>query len=146
MEIFERNKKIILLIGIFAIVLIIYLVFFTGGSSKNENAVLDPTTGGLVSNSTESPSDAIVGHELITMLVALKAVSLDTSFFTDSVFMSLKDWSQLIDMQPFGKDLGRRNPFSDFARAILIAPPSKTAKTTTAPSSAFGSGKPPITQ
>ncbi len=125
MEFFEKNKKIILIVGIVAIVLIVYLMFFTGDSSQPTNVAYDPTSGGLVSDVSLSISDAVGGRELLSILSKLKSISLDSSIFSDEAFKSLNDKSHPIDAQPFGKTLGRRNPFSDFG--------SKSIQSTTTP-------------
>ena len=138
MEIFQKNKKIILAIGIFAVVAILYWVFFSGGSATPQNAVYDPTAGGLVSEFSVSPADVIVGYELLVLLARLQSISLDSSVFSDPVFMSLDDKSRLIGSQPFGKALGRRNPFSDFAKGVAVTSTSSTPLPT-----AFGAPKAP---
>ena len=138
MEFFQKNKKIILFLGILAAVIAVYELFFAGGSSSGAGSATDPTAGGLVSELSVSPSDAIVGRELLTMLYRLKSIKIDTTVFSDHTFTSLQDWSRPIDPQPFGKPLGRRNPFSDFETGTT----GNTSQGASAalPSSAFGAG------
>ncbi|MSR78528.1 MAG: hypothetical protein EXS59_00035 [Candidatus Taylorbacteria bacterium] len=114
MEFFEKNKKIILIVGILAIVLIGYLIFFSGDSSSPSVVAYDPSAGGLVSDVSASIGSDVGGRELLSILSRLKSISLDSSIFSDEAFKSLDDKSRPIDAQPFGKTLGRRNPFSDF--------------------------------
>lgn len=114
MEIYNKHKRIFLFAGIFVVVIVLYELFFSGGAAA-PNKTLSPTSDGLVSQVLASPSDAIVGSDLLAMLAQLKTIALDTSIFTDPVFGSLQDWSKPIEPQPFGKALGRQNPFSGFS-------------------------------
>jgi len=126
MDFFSKNKKIFLFSGIFVAVIVIYMLFFSGGPSTPTNNLVDPTASGLVSDVSASPSDAIIGQELLAMLAKLKSISLDTSFFNDQVFLSLKDKSRLIEPEPLGASLGRRNPFFDFANTgTAVVTPQK---------------------
>lgn len=118
MEFFQKNKKIFLVVGIVAAVVILYELFLSGGSEAPKNAAYDPTAGGLVSEFSVSPADVIVGHELLAMLARLQSISLDASIFGDPSFARLKDKSKPIGSEPFGKAVGRRNPFSDFGKGV----------------------------
>lgn len=115
MEFFQKNKKIILFVGIFLFVVLIYQIFFTGSSTESPKSAYSPTKSGLVSEVSASPADAIVGRELLVVLAQLRSISLDPSIFSSPVFMSLEDLSHPIEPQPLGKSVGRRNPFSDFS-------------------------------
>ena len=114
MDIYNKHKKIFLFAGIFVAVVIIYELFFAGGGAAPTNNSANPTADGLISQTSASPSDTMIGSNLLIMLAQLQTISLDTSIFTDPVFVSLQDWSKPIDPQPFGKALGRPNPFSTF--------------------------------
>lgn len=107
-------------IGIFIAVALIYKLFFSGGAPAAQKSVLNPAANGLVSELSVSPASAIVGRELLAMLAQLQSISLDASFFADPVFISLEDKSLPIEPQPFGKALGRRNPFSDFGKSSNV--------------------------
>ena len=124
MEIFQKNKKIFLFVGIFLAVAIVYWLFFSGSSEGPKNLQTDPTARGLVSEISFSPADVIVGQELLLILSKLQSISLDDSIFSDPVFLSLDDKSKPISPQPLGKALGRRNPFSDFGKVNLSVPDS----------------------
>jgi len=125
MELYRQHKKIFLFGGIFAALFIIYELFFSGGSAPAQNAgVIDMTAGGLVSQLSVSPADAIVGVDLLNMLRKLQSLPLDPSIFKDPVFMSLKDKSLPLVPQPLGKALGRRNPFYDFGGAVTTGSPT----------------------
>ncbi len=134
---FLKNKKVLLFVGIFVLLFIIYKWFFSGSEpTPDPYALMNPTAGGLVSELSASPADAIVGRELLTILLELKSISLDTTLFTPPVFTSLKDWSKPIDPQPLGKSLGRRNPFSDFGKTAATT--SSQGSAPAVPLSAFG--------
>ena len=137
MDIFQKHKKVFLFVGIFIGVVILYELFFSGGGSAPQNAALSPTADGLVSQLSASPSDAIVGSSLLSLLAQLQTISLDTSIFTNPVFVSLQDWSQPIAEQPLGKTLGRPNPFSGFSGASAIT--GGAAGTTVISPAALGS-------
>ncbi len=68
-----------------------------------------------------SPLDATLGRDLLLALATLKSTKLDTSIFTDPVFLSLKDFGVDISAQP----VGRRNPFATFDAGSLPRTPSK---------------------
>lgn len=138
-EFFQKNKKIFLFVGIFAAVVLLYWIFFSGDSAAPKVGVYDPTAGGLVSEFSVSPSDVIIGYELLAMLARLQSISLDPGLFSDPVFVSLRDKSRPISSQPLGKSLGRRNPFSDFGKGVATTSVSGTAATL--PPAAFGAPK-----
>lgn len=120
METFQNHKKIFLFVGIFIVVAIIYELFFSGGGAASSKTPFSPTADGLVSEIQPSSSDAIVGRDLLALLAQLQTISLDTSVFTNPVFVSLQDWSRPIDPQPFSKAQGRQNPFSDFNKSAAV--------------------------
>lgn len=124
MEFFQKNKKIFLFVGILALLVVGYGLIFGGGSGAPQSSPTDPTARGLVSELSASPADAIIGQKLLTTLLQIKSIHLDTTFFGDPVYKSLVDRSRPIDPQPFGKSLGRNNPFSDFGRVTPPAAPS----------------------
>ncbi|KKT44862.1 MAG: hypothetical protein UW34_C0007G0006 [Parcubacteria group bacterium GW2011_GWA2_44_15] len=121
MDIFQKNKKVFLFIGIFIIVALVYKFFFSDGAISSKNSIPNLSENGSLSELSISPADAIVGRELLLMLAELQSISLDASIFTNPVYVSLKDWSRPIESQPFGKAFGRRNPFSDFVSGTTTA-------------------------
>ena len=93
-----------------------YFLFFSGEpEAPITNFPIDPTAGGLISDISASPSNSVVGMELLAMLAKLQSISLDTSFFTDEIFLSLEDKSRPIQPEPLGAAVGRQNPFYGFA-------------------------------
>ena len=125
--------------GIFAAVVLLYWLFFSGDPSPTQNSVYDPTAGGLVSEFSVGPSDAIIGYELLATLSRLQSISLDPGLFSDPVFVSLRDKSKPIGSQPLGKSLGRRNPFADFGKGVATT--SVSGSTGTLSPAAFGAPK-----
>ncbi|MSU55603.1 MAG: hypothetical protein EXS46_03665 [Candidatus Taylorbacteria bacterium] len=141
MEIFQKNKKVFLLIAVFAVVIIGYELISSGSKSTAGKSSSNSTVGGLVTELSQSPTsqaDAIIGKELLALLTSLKAITLDITFFSKPVFLSLDDKSQTIEKQPLGKSLGRSNPFSDFVKVAIA---TSTSSATKVPLSAFGSTK-----
>lgn len=128
METLQKNKKVFLFVGIFAVVVLVYELFFSGGSAAPKNSLTDPTAGGLVSELSISPADAIIGQQLLVVLSQLRSITLDTSVFTNKVFISFQDKSKPIALQPLGKSLGRRNPFSDFNKNAGTATTSSATR------------------
>ncbi len=88
-------------------------------------------------SSGTSPSDSLLStetvsgngpeQELVSTLLALRAVKLDGAIFTDPAFMSLKDFSTQIVPEP----VGRPNPFAPFSSAAQAQaiPAKQTAPT-----------------
>ena len=138
-EIFQKNKKVFLFAGIFVAVVLLYWLFFSGDSSAPKVGTYDPTAGGLVSEFSVSPSDVIIGYELLATLARLQSISLDPGLFSDPVFESLVDKSRPISSQPLGKSLGRRNPFSDFGKGVATT--SVSGSSATLPPAAFGASQ-----
>ncbi len=129
-ELFQKNKKALLFLGIFVALVVLYEVFFSGGGSTSASSSvqsLNPTAGGLVSDISQSPVNDIAGSDLLSMLTELRSITFDESIFSDPVYQSLKDKSQPLAPEPLGKSVGRLNPFSDFGRgsgAIATSTPS----------------------
>lgn len=63
--------------------------------------------------STENVIDNGPEQELVSTLLALRAVKLDAAIFSDPAFMSLKDFSTQIVPEP----VGRPNPFAPVTNA-----------------------------
>ncbi len=137
MEIYQKYKKVFLFSGILVVLVLLYELFFSGSGATPKNSALNPARNSLVSELSVSPADAIVGRELLSALAKLQSISLDASIFADPVFASLKDKSLPIEPQPFGKALGRRNPFSDFGKGNGVA---NTSNASNLPGSRSGAG------
>lgn len=124
-----KNKRVLILIGGFAVI-IISLLFWGGGNSSP--AVPNSPAAPYLSVSPALPegdaSSVVLGQELLAALALLKTISLDTTFFSDDVFESLSDWGKIVSPQP----VGRRNPFAPLSAGTGGAAKSGTAPTGTA--------------
>ena len=80
---------------------------------------------------TESVVENGPNAELISTLLALRAVKLDGTIFTDPVFTSLKDFSTEIVPEP----IGRPNPFAPLNSGVSRTSSSTQAAQIFAPAS-----------
>ena len=95
----KRHLIIILTIIILAGLFVLYQMFFRDNFASN----------GLLA--TEAGSAAIAsgaGQELLALLEQLRAIELDRSVFTDSVFENLQDFRSELLPEP----VGRPDPFA----------------------------------
>jgi hypothetical protein len=98
---------VVLLIGIF----FSYRYFF--GSPSGSEVVTVASPSGELMGST----GAGVGDDILPVLLAIKSIRLDNSFFTDPAFNSLQNFG--VQLTP--EEAGRDNPF-----APLIGPAQPT--------------------
>ncbi len=115
MSIFEHIDKR-MVIGFVTVLVVLAGGFFYWLSGDSGSA----GTGAITVFPT-SPLDATLGRDLLVALATLKSTKLDTSIFTDPVFVSLKDFSVDISAQP----VGRRNPFATFDAGAFSKTPAK---------------------
>jgi hypothetical protein len=79
---------------------------------------------------TDAVSDNGPDQDLVATLLALRAVKLDGSIFSDPGFQSLKDFSTAIVPEP----IGRPNPFAPLAGSVVVtASSTKAAQIFSAP-------------
>ena len=98
---FQKYKNIALFLGIFVVLALGYWFFF-GRSEEPTLASSNAVAGSSASR------QSVVGQELLTLLLDLRAIHLDETLFADPAFQSLEDFGQeLIPEAP-----GRRNPFA----------------------------------
>lgn len=91
------NKNVILMIGIVVVIIAAYFTFF------RKSDIADQLT------SVESSQVPPVGQALIVELNRLKSLrSVGKDLFSNSIFVTLEDFTQQIDPQPYG----RSNPFA----------------------------------
>jgi hypothetical protein len=76
------------------------------------------STGSLLTS--EIVDDSGPDKDLVATLLALRAVRLDASLFSDPAFVSLKDFSTEIVPEP----VGRPNPFAPLGSGIAVSPDS----------------------
>ena len=98
MQWIQHNKLIFAVI-----VLLVAFGVWYGLSQSAEPAPLLTTT-----SDTGSPTVDSADQQLVTTLLALRAVTLNGSIFSDPAFMSLQDYSTTIIAEP----IGRENPFA----------------------------------
>ncbi len=97
-EIFQKYKKILMFVGIFAGVLVVYTVFI-----KKEDV------GDLTVESAPSVVAAVNDNrELLEQLQSLNAITLQSDIFDSNFFNRLQDNTVIIENR---KPEGRRNPF-----------------------------------
>lgn len=130
-----QNKRVLLLIGGFVIIIAAILVFARGGGSP---AVPSSPAAPFLSAAPATPVSAALGQDLLSALALLKTIRIDTKFFADPAFQSLSDWGKQIPSQP----VGRRNPFAPLG--VPAAPAASAASKPSAPASGqAGTGAPP---
>lgn len=89
-----RHKSTIALVGL----LVIGVFWYSASGSPSPASLL----------STQTPADNPAEKELVSSLLALRAVSLSGTIFTDPAFRGLRDYStQLVP-----EDMGRSDPFA----------------------------------
>ncbi len=88
-------KKILLGVGIVAVIFVAYRVFF----AQEEEAPLSSTTPSGV------PAEE---GDLLSLLLELKSISLPQDIFSDPAFATLQDFTVTLAPEP----IGRRNPFA----------------------------------
>jgi hypothetical protein len=115
----KHAKKIFLIIGLFVFAALGSLFVPGGKSFAQDNQV---TTQSAVSPSSET------GDQILALLQELNAIQLDSSIFTDPMFLSLKDYH--VDLAPEPKQ--RDNPFAPIGMdAILPASQGSAIKVPT---------------
>jgi hypothetical protein len=94
------NKKNISVLSIITIISIFgYFFYFNEVTKVNSQELLVPQSG----------VNKIVGNDLISLLLELKVITLDSDIFENKIFLNLKDFS--FEIQP--RPVGRPNPFSE---------------------------------
>jgi hypothetical protein len=89
----------IIIIGVIIVLIFIgYGVFFKGDKKDDT---------GLVSSAARR-TEGQVGVKILSALSTLETLNLDTKFFSNSMFKSLKNFSKDVQKQPEG----RSNPFA----------------------------------
>lgn len=95
---FKKYKNIIIIAAVVVIGFVLYSFFFTGEDTS------------VLTSENVSPSQTAVEQELISLLLELRSITLETSLFDDPAFNSLQDFSQ--ELVP--EAVGRTNPFAPF--------------------------------
>jgi len=97
----HSNKTWIGLVIIVVVAGIAY--FYMSGSSAN------------VSNSTLSSSNAAVGAQVLGLLGQIQSLKIETGFFADATFKTLRDFSVPIP----AVNVGRPNPFAPLSSDVV---------------------------
>ena len=95
-ETLKEYKTLLSIIAIVLIAFVGYSMFSDGRSSSNALTSQNVSIGGSKDN------------ELILLLVNLRSITLDESFFNDLAFKRLIDFGQALVAEP----TGRENPFA----------------------------------
>ncbi len=99
MDFLKKNKTTI---GGAAIIIVLAYVYFTYFSGSSTSAPLTTV-------------DTAVSGDLLVTLKSLGTIKLDSSIFSNPVFVSLSDFGSAIPPQ----DAGRRNPFAPVGQGSL---------------------------
>ncbi|MBI2046296.1 MAG: hypothetical protein HYT28_02660 [Parcubacteria group bacterium] len=100
-------KNSIVIVGIVLLLAVGYNTFLKPNASVSPNQVLVSETP-----NGESPQ-AQSGREILTLLLNLKSLKLDTAIFSNRAFQNLADFGQSIPERPRGRD----NPFAPIETA-----------------------------
>ena len=121
-------KSILIFVGIFALLVGGYFIFFNKSATKP--ALVSNTTGKKPVNNTQANAN-VVGQEFLSQLLNVNSLQLDTSIFTSNSFNSLKDTTDNSLTLSSLEDKGRVNPFSPTeSGSVAPAPtPLDTANT-----------------
>lgn len=104
----KPNKKnnIIMIVALVAVILFVGYFFLF---SKDESATTSPVS---------KSSQEIIGNDLLSLILELKKIKLNTELFKSPTFSSLKDFGITLKDQP----VGRQNPFSSESEDIFSVP------------------------
>ncbi len=102
------QHKIIIIVGVAIVALIAWYSLSSSSSSPEP----------LLTTTTADSGD----QELLQSLETLKAINLDTTIFSNPAYLSLKDFSTQIVLEP----IGRSDPFAPLS--VSVAPTSASTK------------------
>lgn len=100
MGIISKYKNILYFISIAVFIFVMIGFFFGDGENGVGPSLLSSGGGEQAANIAE--------RELLSILLDLRRIELREEIFSDSVFISLKDFSQDLVPEP----VGRKNPFA----------------------------------
>lgn len=109
-QLLQKYKTVLIVLGIL-LVLFIGFRFFTKDTSP-EGLTSQPVAGIV-------PEE---GGDLITLLLELKSITLDTSVLQNPVFLTLQDFSVVLAPEP----VGRTNPFAPLGVGSSLPTVSET--------------------
>lgn len=100
MSFLKRYKNLLLFLGIIVLAAAGYFFFIGGGDNGGSQLSAQSADGTAGGNAQQS--------ELVSLLLGLQSIQLDSSLFEDPAFRSLQDFSTELSSQP----VGRSNPFA----------------------------------
>lgn len=100
MDAFKKYQNTLIIVIVIVIGFVIYSVYFAGGSDQ------------ALTSQAVDPAQTAVEQELISLLLELRSITLDTGIFTNPEFQSLQDFSQQVVQEP----VGRPNPFEPLGK------------------------------
>lgn len=96
MNFLKRFQNVIVVGLVLVAAFVAYSIFFT------------PDTSTPLSSASPAGTASPVEQELLSLLLELRSIELDTALFDDMRFRSLRDFSQELVPEP----VGRENPFA----------------------------------
>ena len=98
MKFITENKTTVIAISIILLGIVAYFIFFSGGSTQQDNGLV--TFG--------NPTTSAANREFVSLFTTLRQINFDTSIFDNPNFKNLKDFSREVTELPTGRD----NPFA----------------------------------
>lgn len=115
-------KKILLFVGILAVIIILAVVVFGKNSNdKSLNAPVQTTTSSPISGQSQ---------KFLQSLSQVKSITLDTTFFDDPAYLKLKDFTKPITLEDT-RLIGRPNPFAPLGSDNIFNEPENQTQNTT---------------
>ncbi len=109
-QVLQKYKTLLIIVGVIVVVFFGFRMF--SSDTPSEGLTSEPVAGVI-------PEE---GGDLITLLLELKSITLDTSILQDPTFLTLQDFS--VDIAP--EPIGRPNPFAPIG--VVSAPATTTAE------------------
>jgi len=116
----SSKKNLFIAIAIIVVAGIAYF-YYKGNSSSSSSSTL----------SVQGPDTTAVGSQVLTLLNQIRSLQIDSKFFTDPGYQTLRDYS--VQIPPVS--VGRTNPFAPLP-----------GEQTTAPSTGTGTNQPPASR
>ena len=107
MDFLKKHKTKIVVVLILLLGFILYGFFFAGDSADDTLLTSD------------GPSESASDSDLIELLAQLRSLTLDETFFNNTTFRELSDFS--VEILP--QSVGRQNPFAPFGVGLSFSNP-----------------------
>lgn len=125
-----KIKNIIIFVGIGLVLIVLYIVLFSGKSTEEDNFIVSVTEEERALDAfsaTLSVENSEIAQEFLAELLSIKSLQLDDAIFAGIVFSSLKDPDVLIIQD---EKEGRPNPFAPIGFGATPAPSTPIIPTT----------------